>query len=125
MRATPDSLRAAAGSYRESRSRGNGPEQRGLLLAKLESGTSSELRIAWDEAPYNPHDDRRRGAEFSIRLWSRRQDGVYWPIGTVGVAIPFFQMADFADAVARGLEKAEAEALVQDQRRQRERTARR
>jgi hypothetical protein len=74
------------------------PDDEGKLLARIGEGGHYETRITWSQP-------RDRGPMLRVRLWVDEGQG-FFPKRGIGFDVPAFRMADFARAVAEGLDLA-------------------
>lgn len=103
MTVTPEELRRRADELEELRRRGIAaagfaPHDDGKLLGTMGGAGRAEFRITWS----TPVD---RTPQMRVRLWVDEGTGLY-PKRGVGFDVPAFRMAEFARAVAEGLEYA-------------------
>jgi hypothetical protein len=95
LRQRAASLRGRLPERRQSRP----PEENGQRLACIQRGPDEELRVHWSTYEGKPF--------LSIRIWTRDQQGGWWPDGKRGVAIRVREMPDFAEALSEALELAD------------------
>ena len=80
---------------------GKAPEDTGIRLATFPR-PEGELRLTW-----NVYEDR---PYLRLQLWSKSDDGSYWPVKGQGFTIRVKDLPDFAEGVQKALDMALAEA---------------
>lgn len=81
------------------------PEDRGRRLATLARGPMEELRVTWAEYEGRPY--------LSLRVWTRDDNGGWWPDKTRGMTVRVRELPDVAEAFAAALDLAR-EAVTGD-----------
>lgn len=80
---------------------GTPPQDSGIRLATFPR-PEGEFRLSW-----NTYEDR---PYLRFQLWSKGDDGSFWPVKGQGFTIKVKELPDLADGIQRALEMALAEA---------------
>ena len=80
---------------------GKAPEDTGIRLATFPR-PEGELRFTW-----NVYEDR---PYLRLQLWSKSDDGSYWPVKSQGFTIRVKDLPDLAEGVQKALDMALKEA---------------
>jgi len=76
---------------------GTAPVDQGIRLATFPR-PEGELRLSW-----NVYEDR---PYLRFQLWSKSDDGSFWPVKGQGLTIKVKELADLAEGVSRALDLA-------------------
>ena len=83
---------------------GKAPEDIGVRLAVFQR-PEGELRLVWNTYEGKPY--------LRFQLWSKSDDGSYWPVKGSGLSIRIKDLPDLADGIQKGLDMALAESKTQ------------
>jgi hypothetical protein len=80
---------------------GKAPEDTGIRLATFQR-PEGELRFTW-----NTYEDR---PYLRLQLWSKGEDGSFWPVKGQGLTIKVKELPDMADGLQKALDMALSES---------------
>jgi hypothetical protein len=75
------------------------PQETGRRIGTVPRSVDEEIRVNWCEYAGRPY--------LSLRLWTRDQQGQWWPDAKRGMSVRLRELADMADAIAAAMELAE------------------
>jgi hypothetical protein len=96
-----DDLRARASRYRDEnppRRQGGPPKESGTRIGTIKRSDSEELRINWQEFEGKPF--------VSLRMWTRANDGTWWPDPKRGLSFRLRELGDVGEALASAMDMA-------------------
>lgn len=80
---------------------GKAPEDSGIRLATFQR-PEGELRFTWNVYENKPY--------VRFQIWSKSDDGAFWPVKGQGLSIKIKELPDLAEGVQRALDMALKEA---------------
>jgi hypothetical protein len=97
-----DDLRARSSRYRKDnppRRQGGPPQESGKRIGTVKRSENEEIHINWSEFEGKPF--------VSVPLWTRANDGTWWPDPQRGLSFRLRELADVGEALAACMDLAD------------------